>query len=99
MFHGRNRAEYKTCAPKTTNSCKQAKQPRWLNMPGPTMQEPISLRRAQRLRQFQNYCGICKDVSMNFIINMLKVKNTFEKVCNSKTSDDEVFKLREKYFN
>jgi len=47
--------------------------------------------------QFKNTeCGM---FSMNFIINMLKVKNTFENVCNSKTSDDEVFKLREKYFN
>ena len=41
----------------------------------------------------------CGMFSMNFIINMLKRKNTFEIVCNSKTSDDEVFKLREKYFN
>lgn len=47
--------------------------------------------------QFKNTeCGM---FSMNFIINMLKRKSTFEKVCNSKTSDDEVFKLREKYFN
>jgi len=47
--------------------------------------------------QFKNTeCGM---FSMNFIINMLKQKNTFKMVCNSNISDDEVFKLRNKYFN
>jgi hypothetical protein len=47
--------------------------------------------------QFKNTeCGM---FSMHFIINMLKGKNTFEMVCNSKISDDEVFKLRNKYYN
>lgn len=47
--------------------------------------------------QFKNTeCGM---FSMNFIINMMKSANTFEIVCNRKTSDDDVFKLRKKYFN
>lgn len=47
--------------------------------------------------QFKNTeCGM---FSMHFIINMLKQKNTFEMVCNSNISDDEMFQLRNKYYN
>ena len=47
--------------------------------------------------QFKNTeCGM---FSMNFLIKMLKGKNTFKMICNSETSDEEVFKLRERYFN
>lgn len=47
--------------------------------------------------QFKNTeCGM---FSMDFIINMLKPKNTFDTVCNRKITDDDVFKLRDEYFN
>jgi hypothetical protein len=45
--------------------------------------------------QYKNSeCGV---YSMNFIIRMLKGE-TFENICKSKTSDDEINKCRKKYF-
>ena len=47
--------------------------------------------------QFKNTeCGM---FSMDFIINMLKRTNTFKMVTGRNISDDDVFKLRNKYYN
>ena len=54
-----------------------------------------------RINHIQHQYGDseCGMFSMNFIINMLKRNNTFDKVINDKITDEYVFRLREKYFN